>query len=1038
MASVIVGTTGDDSFTESTLVSLNDGDTIQGLAGNDTFILDRAHYVIIQPGAGNDTVDATASTGPVWVTYADSPAAITYEQGNQTVIDGWGGADTLKGPNLIIVGSDHADCFAFTTGFVYGGAGNDVIAMGGAFHGVDAGPGNDSITDTGTDNTLVYHDAPGQVSGSLAIGQIADGYGFVDTVAGASRLTLPAAGSDLQGGERDESFVVERGGHHRIDAGAGSDTVEYAAKRSELRFAYEGGWLVVTNISNDDTLELRNTESLELEDGTLDLTQQVNTAGVDYFTFTSLPMPSLAAEYATFSGSSVVAIDLNAVDLDGDGRPELVGQLYQMMSPIGLMTDAPTPNRLVILSQDPSGQYRVATTEFLANGVSPMLAGESRQTAVGDVNGDGFPDIAYSTSKEDGRDGNADNKAQATVLLSDATGHYHIATYGTPNWNHAVALAPSQGTMPGVVITAGFQGSPTVVTYGTAGTLTSTGPAEVQAGNLLYLPWMDDAASGSRYFYADVNVGIRGGGVPGLFKLSGGGQWTLVGQESDARYEPFGTVQFTTWQQTTSVVPTVTFEGNEMVFAGHVDSKVWHSSPTAQPLVVANLNVGQILDPGAPTVDQATGTRNANYLDFISFDPLEGPSFVDVTVRDEDVYYTGQFNQVADLNRDGYEDIVFYPYSAAGQPIVYLNDTRGGLYNAHLANFMPTAPSTWGGDSSSLLLDANGDGLLDLLMWPAANSLDPHGTTVALDGGYRLYLAQAGLGTGPGFANGADYGAPGFNEDFYLATYADAKAAVDSGVYASGLAHYLAVGQGRLTFATDVWVHGSAGADAVVLREGNERAEGLAGNDSFTGGSGNDTIDGGAGIDTARFAAQRMASTIVASEDGLQVTSALDGTDTLVQVERLVFADSAVAYDIDAGAAQGWGNAGMTARVLNTLLGEAGVTDKVVFGIVLDLVDRGVTETQLIAAGVVHPLFLQAAGATGTVATSEEFVRKVYANVAGVEPGPAELSAFAGLLDSGQFTQAQLAQLAADSVYNAIRLGLTGLAATGIDYIAVH
>ena len=1048
MAQVITGTAGNDSFTESAIAGLVDADTIQGLAGNDTFILDQSHFLIIQPGPGNDTVDATGSTGGIWISYAESPTGINYQQATHTIVDGWGGTDTVTGSGLTIVGSDYADTFVYNSGFVMAGAGNDLITLGvapgGAFLGVDPGPGNDSVTIVNGSNTPVYYQsAPGQVSGSLATGQIADGFGFFDTLTGAMRLVLPAAGSNLVGSDRDESFVIQRGGPHRIDGGAGTDTVEYAASRADVRFAHDGGWLVVTNVNNADTLTLRNVERLKLNDATLDLTQPMNTAGHDYFSFTSQPMPSLAGEYATLPGSNSVAIDLNAIDLNGDGKPELIGQLYQMMTPIGLPSDGPTPNRLVILSQDASGHYRIATSDFLANGVAPVLAGESRQTAVGDVNGDGFPDIAFSTSQEDGRDGNSNNKAQATVLLSDPTGHYHIVTYGTPNWNHSVALAQMEGSLPGVVVTAGFQGDPTVVTYGSSGTVTSTGSAEMQPGTLLYLPWMDNPASGDRYFYGDVhqNDHIHTGGVPGLFKLSGIGQWTLVGEESDARYAPFGTVELTTWANTTGISITETFDGHKVAFAGHVDAKVWHPSPGASPLIVADLNVGQIVDPEATYVNQnAGGLRNANYLDFISFDPLHGPASVAVPVRDQDVFYTGQFNQVADVNRDGYEDIIFYPYSAAGQPIVYLNDTRGGLYNAHLANYMPATPFQAGNSSSSLMFDANGDGLLDLLMWTAAQGLDPHGAAITQDGAYRLYLAQTALGTGPSFVNGADFGAPGFNEDFYLATYADARAAVDAGLYASGLDQYLAVGKalGRLTFATDVWVHGSAGADAIVLREGNERADGLDGDDSFTGGAGNDTLDGGSGIDTAHYLAPRAATTVVANPGGFHVSSALDGADTLTNIERLVFADSATAYDIDASGDVGRGHAGIAARVLNTLLGAAGVANKVLFGIALDLIDRGVTEAQFLAAGVAHPLFLQAAGANGALATNMEFVREVYTNVVGFQPGTADLSTFVGLLDSGQFTQAQLAQLAADSPFNANTIGLTGLAVTGIDYIAVH
>lgn len=1041
MGNIIKGTSGPDRYVESQLPQLRAGDAIQGLEGDDTFVLDGSLFLTIEPGPGNDTVDATASTGPVWVRYAESSGAIRYDQGTRAVLDGWGGTDTLLGANLTVVGSLYADTFTYASGFVYGLGGDDVITMKGTFHGTDPGPGNDTVVDAGRDNTVVYHDAPGKITGSLATGKVSDGYGTTDSLTGVTRLMLPAAGSDLQGSGRDESFVIGRGGAHRIDAGGGTDTLEYpAARRENLRYATADGWLVVTNTQNADSLVLRNVETLRLGDATVDLTQPVNASGTDFFAFTSQPMPSLAAEYATFSGRSVMAIDLDAVDLDRDGRPELVAQLYELVTPIGLATDGPTPNRLVILSQDASGQYRVATSRFLAAGESPVLAGESRQTAVGDVNGDGYPDIAYSTSQEDGRDGNADNRARASVLLSDASGTYHVVTYGSPNWNHAVGLAPQQAGLPGIVITAGFQGPPTVVTYGGAGSTTSIGPATLQPGTLLHLPWLDDPARGDRYFYADVNTpSNHSGGVPGLFRYSAGGTWTLVGQESEARYQPFGTVTFTTWQLTTTITSTATVAGRKVVFAGHYDADVFRLSPSTQPLVVANLNVGQLLDPNATVVDQGTGTRNANYLDFIRFDPVSGPSFVDVPIRDQDVYYTGQFSQVLDVNRDGYDDIVFHPYSAAGQPIVYLNDTRGGLYNAHLANYLPTAPSNglWGVGATSLLFDANQDGLLDLLMWPGGQRLDPRGPAVTQDGSYRLYLAQKALGTGPGYANGADLGAPGFNEDYYLGTYADARVAVEAGQFASGLAHYLAVGrtQGRSTFARDVWVHGSAGDDTIVLREGHERADGLDGNDDVRGGAGDDVIDGGNGIDTARYAARRGDAAITKTPTGFVTSTAADGKDTLSHVERLAFADLTIAYDVDAGGGPGMGHAGVAAKVLNVLLGKAALSDPGLVGVVLGLIDRGMSQAELLSIGVAHPLFLAAAGATGARATSAQFVQLVYRNVFGVDPGAADLAAYAGLLDGGSLTQAQLALLAADSSFNAVAVDIVGLASTGLDYL---
>jgi Ca2+-binding RTX toxin-like protein len=56
------------------------------------------------------------------------------------------------------------------------------------------------------------------------------------------------------------------------------------------------------------------------------------------------------------------------------------------------------------------------------------------------------------------------------------------------------------------------------------------------------------------------------------------------------------------------------------------------------------------------------------------------------------------------------------------------------------------------------------------------------------------------------------------------------------------------------------------------------------------GGADNDTLIGGAGTDTAVFSGNRSAYTLSAGAT-LTVTSATEGTDTLIGIERLQFAD---------------------------------------------------------------------------------------------------------------------------------------------------
>jgi Ca2+-binding RTX toxin-like protein len=82
-------------------------------------------------------------------------------------------------------------------------------------------------------------------------------------------------------------------------------------------------------------------------------------------------------------------------------------------------------------------------------------------------------------------------------------------------------------------------------------------------------------------------------------------------------------------------------------------------------------------------------------------------------------------------------------------------------------------------------------------------------------------------------------------------------------------------------------VGGGQGSDILLSIE---NLIGGNGNDSFTGNSANNRLDGGAGDDTANFA-QSFANFTLQDFGGLIVVSGPEGTDTLVGIEHLHFAD---------------------------------------------------------------------------------------------------------------------------------------------------
>lgn len=218
--------------------------------------------------------------------------------------------------------------------------------------------------------------------------------------------------------------------------------------------------------------------------------------------------------------------------------------------------------------------------------------------------------------------------------------------------------------------------------------------------------------------------------------------------------------------------------------------------------------------------------------------------------------------------------------------------------------------------------------------------------------------------------------------------------------------------------------------DTVVI----ENAIGGAGDDVILGNAvanriqgrgGNDTIDGGPGIDTAVFAASRGQATVQRVGDGLRVSSAQDGTDGLLNIERLQFADGSVAMDTTAA-----GHGGQTAQILRALFGSDALSNAVFAGIGLSLFDAGMPYGDIVGLAVGTSVFEQLAGGR----SNEAFVQFVYRNVIGTAPGPDELATYVGYLDSGAFTQAALGTLAAQVVFNVQSAELVALVGSGLPF----
>lgn len=150
---------------------------------------------------------------------------------------------------------------------------------------------------------------------------------------------------------------------------------------------------------------------------------------------------------------------------------------------------------------------------------------------------------------------------------------------------------------------------------------------------------------------------------------------------------------------------------------------------------------------------------------------------------------------------------------------------------------------------------------------------------------------------------------------------------------------------------------------------GNDILNGGSGHDFLTGGAGSNRLSGGAGVDTAIYAGVR-GDYILASSNGMPagIRSFAGTTDQLAGIERLSFADGALAYDVD-------GNAGRAYRLYQAALNRQPDVDGL--GWWIHVADGG-TDWETLALGFTHSD--EWARLYGTNASDEEFLANLYRN----------------------------------------------------------
>ncbi|PXX41480.1 DUF4214 domain-containing protein [Undibacterium pigrum] len=195
--------------------------------------------------------------------------------------------------------------------------------------------------------------------------------------------------------------------------------------------------------------------------------------------------------------------------------------------------------------------------------------------------------------------------------------------------------------------------------------------------------------------------------------------------------------------------------------------------------------------------------------------------------------------------------------------------------------------------------------------------------------------------------------------------------------------------------ALSLVVSGTEGSDYLTGSKSNETFLAGGGNDIVVASGGNDFVNGGAGLDTLVLSG-KMANYTVSTDAGyvsFNDTTGVDGKNSLSAVERVQFADAAMAFDIN-------GAAGQAYRLYQAAF--AHQPDKAGLGYWIKSLDYGVS-LNTVASSFIQSAEFQKLYGSNLDTTS--FINQLYQNVLHRAPDQAGLDYWSNQLSKGIVTQ---------------------------------
>ncbi len=447
----------------------------------------------------------------------------------------------------------------------------------------------------------------------------------------------------------------------------------------------------------------------------------LTSAKTSLFNSKPLLLPDLKDKYKALCGTSVGVQSIAVANLakHTDGRKDLIFSLWCGQDPVGKVTTEPTKNSLVVFVQLSDGSFVDDTKRVLGADFVDVGGGVAASPSVYDFNGDGYDDVVWAVTGEDGRSlpqGYSGNNRQNFYMMSRGDGTYSKNNQGWPSYNTSTRLVDNQFGGKDIAFTQiGYGGRDEAYRYlnGSWGVAADYGGLGTNAA--YFFPRQSNS-SGSEFALSGLPFGKDIG--LGLYSKKSG-QW----EKSDQWvYPDTKTVPILAWNGDYGTTQIMSQNGKDYFGPSLVDSCGLKLKPSSEYFAIFPSSALEIKGGynGSIIEEKQENFISAHLLYAFSH---TGSKIVEhkLNVKSSIINPAYFFSVTcADVSGDGFDDIEINTWrtNASAAPIILINDQNDG-FDVVKPSAFPTASSNFR-DTTMIYRDIDGDGFSDLIYWPLA------------------------------------------------------------------------------------------------------------------------------------------------------------------------------------------------------------------------------------------------------------------------------------------------------------------------------